>query len=61
MPEYCIYVVTGGQRHYSGPRKIIHCADDKEAIQAAEQWMDQHEVEVWENTRFIARLRPRGK
>jgi hypothetical protein len=40
---------------------MIHCADDKEAIRAANQCANHDEVEVWENSRFIARLSPRQK
>jgi hypothetical protein len=59
MPEYCLYATTGGERHYEGPRKLIRCANDKAAIRAAEEWMKEREVEVWENSRFVARLQPR--
>jgi hypothetical protein len=48
MPEYRFYAITGGERPYLGPRKVVQCADDKAAIKAAEQWMKEHEVEVWE-------------
>jgi hypothetical protein len=47
------------RRPYLGPRTVIQCANDDAAIKAAEKWAKEHEVEVWENARFVARLRPR--
>jgi hypothetical protein len=58
MSEYSIYTITNEERHFSGSCTIINCADDKEAIQAAEQWVDLHDVELWENSRFITRFHP---
>jgi hypothetical protein len=59
MPEYRLYAITGGERHYEGPRKVIRCDNDKAAIKAAEQWAREREVEVWEGSRFVSRLQPR--
>jgi hypothetical protein len=59
MPEYCIYTITDKKRHYFGPLRTIHCADDEKAIQAAGQYLDFHELEIWEHDRFIARLHPK--
>jgi hypothetical protein len=54
MSEYCIYTITDEEVHFSGCCTIIKCANDKEAILAAEQWVDSHDVELWENSRFHA-------
>ena len=40
-------------------RTIISCADDEEAIRVAEQWVDLHDVELWQSNRFITRFTPR--
>jgi hypothetical protein len=53
MPDYGLYALRG-ERQYLGPRKVIRCADDAAAIKAAEQWAKEGEVEVWENSRFVA-------
>ena len=39
-------------------RTIINCADDEEAIRVAEQWVDLHDVELWQSNRFITRFTP---
>jgi hypothetical protein len=40
-------------------RSIVACPNDKAAIKVAEQWAQEHEVEVWEKSRFIAPLQLR--
>jgi hypothetical protein len=55
MPEYPLYALAG-ERPYLGPRKIIQCGDDAAAIKAAANWAKEQEVEIWENSRFVARL-----
>jgi hypothetical protein len=57
MPDYGLYALRG-ERQYLGPRKVIRCADDAAAIKAAEQWAKEGEVEVWENSRFVATVVP---
>ena len=37
---------------------IIDCSDDEEAIRMAEQWVDLHDVELWQSNRFITRFTP---
>jgi hypothetical protein len=58
MAKYCIYTITDEERHFAGSRSIINCADDKEALRAAKQWVDFFDVELWEGSRFVARLHP---
>jgi hypothetical protein len=50
--------ITNEERHFAGSRSIINCADDKEALSAAKQWVDFFDVELWEGSRFVARLHP---
>ena len=54
MSEYSIYTITDEDRQFSESCTIVHCADDKEAMQAAAQWVDLHDVELWESNRFMA-------
>jgi hypothetical protein len=58
MSEYSIYTITHDEQSFSDSCAIIHCADDEEAIQTAEQWVDLHDVELWESNRFITRFSP---
>ena len=56
--EYSLYTIMHDERHFSECCTIINCADDEEAIQAAEQWVGLHDVELWESNRFITRFHP---
>ena len=56
MSEYSIYTITEEDRQFSESCTIVHCADDVEAIEAAAQWVDMHDVELWESNRFVMRL-----
>jgi len=56
MSEYSIYTITDEDRQFSQSCTVVHCADDVEAIEAAAQWVDMHDVELWESNRFITRL-----
>jgi hypothetical protein len=58
MLEYSIYTITDEDLQFSECCTVVHCADDKEALQAAAQWVDLHDVELWESNRFITRLHP---
>jgi hypothetical protein len=54
MPEYRIYVV-GRDGHFSNV-KTVECDDDQKAAQEAAQVFDGHDVEIWEQSRFVARF-----
>ena len=56
MSEYSIYTITEEDRQFSQSCTVVHCADDVEAIETAAQWLDIHDVELWESNRFITRL-----
>jgi hypothetical protein len=56
MSEYSIYTITDEDRQFSQSCTVVHCADDVEAIETAAQWVDMHDVELWERNRFITRL-----
>src|SRR4051812_34934469 len=59
VSDYSIYVLFNEERVFSDCRTIINCADDEEAIRVAEQWVDLHDVELWQSNRFITRFIPR--
>ena len=55
MVYYRVYVVG-----YDGKFQEAHsldCADDEAAIEAAKQFVDGHDVEVWQQLRRITRLK----
>ena len=56
MSEYSIYTITDEDRQFSQSCTVVHCADDVEAIEAAAQWVDLYDVELWESNRFITRF-----
>jgi hypothetical protein len=58
VSDYSIYVLFDEELVLSDCRTIISCADDEEAIRVAEQWVDLHDVELWQNNRFITRFTP---
>ena len=49
MSEYSIYTITDEDRQFSQSCTVVHCADDVEAIEAAAQWLDIHDIELWES------------
>jgi hypothetical protein len=58
MPEYRIYTVVDDEKSYLGSCRIIQSVDDHEAIRAAKRFLDFHELQIWEQGRFVARLYP---
>jgi hypothetical protein len=58
MPEYRIYTVVEDEKSYLGSCRIIQSADDNEAIRAAKLFLDFHELQIWEQSRLVARLYP---
>lgn len=39
----------------------LDCKDDEAAIEAAKQFVDGHDVEVWQQRRRVARLKAEAK
>jgi hypothetical protein len=52
VPAYRIYFLDKAG-HITGPPNIVECADDQEATQKAKQFVDGHDVEVWDGPRFV--------
>jgi hypothetical protein len=42
--------------HISGPSEIVECTGDLEAIEKAKQFVDGHDVELWDRGRFVMRF-----
>jgi hypothetical protein len=61
MPGYRIYTVVDNEESYLGSCRIIQCADDNEAIRAAKRFLEFHELQIWEQSRLVARLRPEDR
>jgi hypothetical protein len=59
MDRYHIYFV-GSDGLFSGAQ-FLECADDQEAIQKAQQFVDGHDVELWDGKRFVARFAHKGR
>jgi len=55
MREYRIFFLDPDAR-ITRPPQIIVCADDQEAIQKANQFIDGRDIELWEKARFIVRF-----
>ena len=57
MPEfYRIYTLTEHNK-IAGPSQDVICQNDQEAIQQAKQWLDGHDLEVWQGPRLVTRLK----
>ena len=55
VPAYRIHFIDQG--HTKRPEQIIECADEFEAIKQAQQAVDGHDVELWDGSRLVVRLR----
>ncbi len=61
VPEYRIFFLDPDS-YITQPPQIVECADDQEAIQKAKQFIDGHDIELWEKDRCIVRFaRTSGK
>ena len=59
MSDYRIYVI-GDDGHFV--RAIqLDCRDDHAAIESAKQFIDGHDIELWQRDRRIARFDSRPK
>jgi hypothetical protein len=55
VPYYRVYPVNHAGR-ILGPSTVIECANDPEAIHEAQQAVDGHDVEIWQEARLVVRL-----
>ena len=56
MPEYRVYMLTDDNK-IAGASEEVTCDDDQQAIQYAKQWLDGHDLEVWQGARVVTRLK----
>ena len=56
MRQYRIFIFESGAHMTSQPPIEIECKDDGEAVNAAKQLVDGKDIELWEESRFIARF-----
>jgi hypothetical protein len=54
MAEYRAYFV-GSDEHFTGYAAIV-CRDDKEAIEQAKEFLDDHSIELWCGARLVRRI-----
>jgi hypothetical protein len=54
VAEYRAYLV-GMSGHFVGFEPLV-CADDTEATEKAERFVDGHDIEVWSGPRFVTKL-----
>jgi hypothetical protein len=54
--DYRVYIV-GSDGHFFNSVEL-ECADDTEAMERAKQFVDGHDVELWERHRMVAVLKP---
>ena len=55
MPTGRIFTV-GRDAHFSGVRKTLECADDKEAVEKATQLTNGLDLKIWDDARVVVRL-----
>jgi hypothetical protein len=55
MPTYKVYTFNS-KRHITAMNEI-DCATDEDAATGAKQFLDGHDLEVWERGRFITALK----
>jgi hypothetical protein len=54
MTDYRVYII--GDDDHIMTRIDLDCADDSVAIDSARQFIDGHDVELWQRDRRIARF-----
>jgi hypothetical protein len=54
MPYYRAYII-GWDGHFQNAVEL-DCADDKAAMESAKQFVDGHDVELWQRDRTIAKF-----
>jgi hypothetical protein len=56
MPGYRIYTLNERDK-IAGPPQEVTGDDDDGAIQQAKQWLDGRDLEVWQGSRLVSRLK----
>lgn len=55
MPVYLVYFVGADGNIYEPPARL-KCADDQEASEKARQFIDGKDIQVWEQSRLVAKF-----
>jgi hypothetical protein len=55
MPEYRIYVLAL-EGHFQSSIALPNCLDDAAAIKAAVQFIDGHDIELWQLDRKVGSI-----
>jgi hypothetical protein len=55
MPLYRLYLLKA-DGHVLGPPKVVQSPDDRDATEKARQILEGRTIEVWDRSRFVARL-----
>jgi hypothetical protein len=59
MPDYRAFIVGHDGRFQQAIEMV--CSDDAEAIERAEQYVDGHDVELWQLDRQVIQLKRKPK
>ncbi len=61
MSDYRVYVIGSDGRFVRAVQ--LDCSDDAAAIESAKQFIEGHDIELWQRDRRIARFdtRPKGQ
>jgi hypothetical protein len=59
MADYRAYIV-GRDGHFIASRVFV-CDDDNDAIEWANQLVEGHDIELWNEDRFVTQLRHKAK
>jgi hypothetical protein len=57
MPNYRIYTILG-TNCIGGPPVEAHFETDEQAIKKAGELLPEKELEVWQGTRLVSRIKP---
>ena len=57
MRAYQLYLL-GACDEIEDVTAVINCGDDMEAIRTVAQLTDDHDIELWDGSRFVRRFRP---
>jgi hypothetical protein len=60
MATYRVYFVDR-RGHISRPARILEATDDQQARELATPFIDELDVEVWHEARFVAKYTPSGR
>jgi hypothetical protein len=55
VPTYRAFPTKNG--HVVDPPQIIVCITDEQAIEQAQQFVDGHDIEIWDGPRLVARIK----